>query len=910
LYYDQDISSVFGELRTSVKGLSPEDAEKRLEEYGKNELKEKEKVSVFRLFLSQFKSILILILVIAAIVSALLGEAIDAAVILFTVFLAGILGFVQEYRAEKAIELLKSLTSPEATVIRNGSEKKIPSTYLVPGDIILLQTGDRIPADARIIEEFNLKVDESSLTGESVPAQKVTDALPAGTSEADRNNMVYAGTAVAYGRGKAVITATGMKTSFGELAGLLGTIERSRTPLQESLDKFGRWIGGATIVIVAFVAVLGVFLGFPPLDMFLWGVALAVAAIPEALPAVVTVGLGLGVRRMVKRHALVRKLPSVETLGATNVICSDKTGTLTQNKMTVERIYVDRQILRVTGGGYDPDGKFLKGDSEKEDPEVSGDDIHLRVLLLSAALCNDSNLYKEEDGWKIRGDPTEAALVVAAAKAGFEKSELDSKYPRLAEIPFSSESKRMTTFNKLDDFPGDVLDSELVAFSKGAPEVILGSCTKIFLDGEIKTLTHGQKQEILEEVKELADQALRVMAFSFRPFEEGFSPEKISSGKIPVERAEEDMVFSGLTGMRDPPREEVKAAIRTCEDAGIKTVMITGDHKVTAAAIARELGILKENDLTLTGSELDSLEEKEFEDRVERVSVYARVYPAHKLRVVEALKKKGYVVAMTGDGVNDAPALKAADMGIAMGITGTDVSKEASSMILTDDNFASIVSAVEEGRNIFKNIRNFITYGLTCHIGEVLIVLIAILGWQILPLMAVQILWINLITDGLPPMALSVEPPDRGLMRQKPRNVEEGLITRREITAGLGIGILVTLQALIVLVWSLESGFSLSKLQTMVFTLVVFSEMFNAFNWRSDRYSVFSLGLFTNKALIYAVLTTVVLQLMVIYVPFLQLAFSTVPLSLPEWGIILALASTTLISMEIVKHINNGKRAD
>ena len=773
----------------------------------------------------------------------------------------------------------------------------------------MLQTGDRIPADARIIEEFNLKVDESSLTGESVPVQKVIDALPAGTSEADRNNMVYAGTAVAYGRGKAVITATGMKTSFGELAGLLGTIERSRTPLQESLDKFGRWIGGATIVIVAFVAVLGVFLGFPPLDMFLWGVALAVAAIPEALPAVVTVGLGLGVRRMVKRHALVRKLPSVETLGATNVICSDKTGTLTQNKMTVERIYVDRQILRVTGGGYDPDGKFLKGDSEKEDPEVSGDDIHLRVLLLSAALCNDSNLYKEEDGWKIRGDPTEAALVVAAAKAGFEKSELDSKYPRLAEIPFSSESKRMTTFNKLDDFPGDVLDSELVAFSKGAPEVILGSCTKIFLDGEIKTLTQGQKQEILEEVKELADQALRVMAFSFRPFEEGFSPEKISSGKIPVERAEEDMVFSGLTGMRDPPREEVKAAIRTCEDAGIKTVMITGDHKVTAAAIARELGILKENDLTLTGSELDSLEEKEFEDRVERVSVYARVYPAHKLRVVEALKKKGYVVAMTGDGVNDAPALKAADMGIAMGITGTDVSKEASSMILTDDNFASIVSAVEEGRNIFKNIRNFITYGLTCHIGEVLIVLIAILGWQILPLMAVQILWINLITDGLPPMALSVEPPDRGLMRQKPRNVEEGLITRREITAGLGIGTLVTLQALIVLVWSLESGFSLSKLQTMVFTLVVFSEMFNAFNWRSDRYSVFSLGLFTNKALIYAVLTTVVLQLMVIYVPFLQLAFSTVPLSF-GMGDHTALASTTLISMEIVKHINNGKRAD
>lgn len=915
MYYDQEISSVFEKLRTSEKGLDSGEVEKRLEEYGKNELKEKEKVPIFRLLLSQFKSILIAILIIASIVSAILGEAIDAVVILFTVFLAGILGFVQEYRAEKAIELLKSLTSLEAVVIRNGAEKKIPSTELVPGDILLLQTGDRIPADARLIKEYNIKVDESSLTGESVPVQKTPDVLPADTPEADRKNMVYAGTAVAYGRGKAVVTTTGMKTSFGELAGLLGTIERSRTPLQESLDKFGRWIGAATLVIVAFVAVLGVFSGFPPIDMFLWGVALAVAAIPEALPAVVTVGLGLGVRRMVKRHALIRKLPSVETLGATDIICTDKTGTLTQNKMTVEGIYVNGTVLKVTGVGYNPEGKFLKGssekgDSEKGDSEVPEDDKNLRVLLLGAALCNDSNFYKEEDRWKITGDPTEAALVVAAAKAGLEKSELDQKYPRLAEIPFSSESKRMTTFNKLEDGPGDFLDSELVAFSKGAPEVILGSCTKILLNGEIKDLTPEQRQEISEQVKELANQALRVMALSFRPFDEGFSPEKVSSGEIPAEKVEEDMVFSGLIGMRDPPREEAKAAIKTCEDAGIKTVMITGDHKVTAAAIARELGILKENDLTLTGSELDSLDESEFEARVEKVSVYARVYPAHKLRVVKALKKKGYVVAMTGDGVNDAPALKAADMGIAMGITGTDVSKEASSMILTDDNFASIVSAVEEGRNIFKNIKNFITYGLTAHIGEVLIVLIVILGWQILPLLAVQILWINLITDGLPPMALSVEPPDRGLMKQKPRNVEEGLITRREIVAGLGLGGLIASQALILLVWSLDNGFSISKLQTMVFTLVVFSEMFNAFNWRSDKYSVFSLGLFTNKALVYAVLTTVALQLMVIYVPFLQFAFRTVPLSLSEWGVILALASTTLISMEIIKYLNSRKSAD
>nr|WP_329956819.1 calcium-translocating P-type ATPase, SERCA-type [Methanosarcina barkeri] len=899
VYYDQEVNSVFEELGVSEAGLSSEEAEKRLEKYGKNELKEKEKVSVLQLFISQFKSILIFILITASVISALLGEVVDAIVIIFTVFLAGILSFVQEYRAEKAIELLKSLTSPEATVIRDGVEKNISSNNLVPGDLILIETGDRIPADARIVKEFNLKIDESSLTGESVPVQKNIEALPSETPEADRTNMVYTGTAVAYGRGSAIVTATGMNTAFGELAGLLGTIERSRTPLQESLDKFGRWIGIATLIIVAFVAMLGVFYGFPLLDMFLWGVALAVAAIPEALPAVVTVGLGLGVRRMVKRHALVRKLPSVETLGATNVICSDKTGTLTQNKMTVEKICVNKQVLNVTGAGYSPEGEFFKG-SDK----VSTDDSHLQILLLGAVLCNDAGLFKENEKWEIKGDPTEAALVVAAAKAGLHKVDIDQKYPRLGEIPFSSERKRMTTISKLEADSGSFPLKGLVAFSKGAPEVILGSCTKIFLDGEIKSLSPEMKQLITGEVREMADQALRVMALSFHPLDEELFIENNSSGDFPSEKIEEDMVFSGLTGMRDPPREEVKVAIQKCENAGIKTIMITGDHKVTASAIAKELGILKKNDLTLTGSELDSLSDAEFEGEVERVSVYARVYPTHKLRVIDALKKKGYVVAMTGDGVNDAPALKAADMGIAMGITGTDVSKEASSMILTDDNFASIVAAVEEGRNIFKNIRNFITYGLSAHIGEVLIVLISILGWQILPLIAVQILWINLITDGLPPMALSVEPPDSGIMRQKPRNVEEGLITRREIAAGLGIGGLIAFQALLVLTWALDRNFSIEKLQTLIFTLVVFSEMFNAFNWRSDRYSIFSLGIFTNRSLVYAVLTTIILQLVVIYVPFFQTAFRTVPLSLSDWGVILPLASTTLISMELIKYFS------
>ncbi|HET8687251.1 MAG TPA: cation-transporting P-type ATPase, partial [Methanosarcina sp.] len=562
-------------------------------------------------------------------------------------------------------------------------------------------------------------------------------------------------------------------------------------------------------------------------------------------------------------------------------------------------ICVNGQILKVTGLGYSPEGEFFKGNEK-----VSADDLHLQTLLLGAVLCNDADLFEENQKWEIKGDPTEAALVVAAAKAGFRKVKLDQKYPRFGEIPFSSERKRMTTFNKLEAGSGSFPVKGLIAFSKGAPEIILGSCTKIFLDGEIKSLSPEIKQLIAGKVREMADQALRVMALSFRPLDEDTFPKKISSGERAAEKVEEDMVFSGLLGMRDPPREEVKVAIQKCADAGIKTVMITGDHKITASAIAKELGILKENDLTLTGSELDNLGDAEFEDKVEKVSVYARVYPTHKLRVIDAFKKKGYVVAMTGDGVNDAPALKAADMGIAMGITGTDVSKEASSMILTDDNFASIVAAVEEGRNIFKNIKNFITYGLSAHISEVLIVLISILGWRILPLLAVQILWINLIRDGLPPMALSVEPPDSGIMRQKPRNVEKGLVTRREIAAGFGIGGLIALQALIILTWALDRDFPIEKLQTMIFTLVVFSEMFNAFNWRSDRYSVFSLGLFTNRPLVYAVLTTIILQLVVIYVPSFQTAFRTVPLSLFEWGVVLALASTTLISMELVKYFS------
>ncbi|AKB69483.1 calcium-transporting P-type ATPase, PMR1-type [Methanosarcina mazei] len=879
MYHDEAADAVLKTLDTSETGLSSGEAENRLKKYGKNELKEEEKTSAVKLFLSQFKSFLILILIVAALVSAFLGELVDALVILFTVFLAGVLGFVQEYRAEESIKLLKSLTSPEALVVRNGKEVKVLSSLLVPGDILILQAGDRIPADARLLEAQSLKIDESSLTGESVPVEKSIKILLPETPQPDRKNMAYTGTSVTYGRGKAVITATGMSTAFGKLAGLLGEIERERTPLQEKLDQFGRWLGAATLIVVAFVAVLGIFKGFDPFEMFLWGVALAVAAIPEALPAVVTVGLALGVRRMVKRHALVRKLPSVETLGSTNIICTDKTGTLTQNKMTVEKVYVNRTMLSVTGNGYEPVGDFFK------DGQPVSEDIHLHKLLVTGALCNDAGLVEEEGIGDIIGDPTEGALVVAAAKKGIWRPDLELGHRRIGEVPFSSERKMMTTLNASEE--------GLYAYSKGAPEVILGCCTKIFHGGQEKELTPEIRKEILDTVNEMANQTLRVMGFAYRQVPENIVPEN----------AEREMVFAGLMGMRDPPREEVKVAIATCTDAGIRTVMITGDHKTTAFAIAREIGIYREGDLVLTGTELDALGDKEFEDMVEKVSVYARVYPEHKLKVVNALKKKGYIVAMTGDGVNDAPALKAADMGIAMGITGTEVSKEASSMILTDDNFASIVSAVEEGRNILKNIKNFIAYGLTCHIGVVLIVLVGVLAWQILPVIAVQILWINLITDGLPPMALSLEAPDRGLMKQKPRKSTEGLVSRRMLIASLGLGALIAVQSLGVLSWALEEGMPLPKIQTLIFTLVVISLMFNAFNWRSDRLSVFSLGIFTNRPLIYAVLSTVLLQLAAIYVPVLQTAFRTVPLSLSDWGMIIPLASTTLIVMEVAKYL-------
>jgi Ca2+-transporting ATPase len=881
-YHNQDVEAVLKSLGTSTGGITEQMAAARINMHGLNEIIEERKISRIEMLISQFKSFLIIILIAAAGVSVLLGETADSIIILLIVILSGVLGFLQDYRAQKAIEALKRMAAPTARVVRNGSTSLIQASRIVPGDIILLQTGDGIPADSRLIESINLQVDEASLTGESIPVPKITARIEKEALVADRINMVYMGTSVSYGRGKAIVTSTGMETELGRIAGMLGKIETEKTPLQLNLDRLGVWIGMITMIVVAIVSILGVLSGFDVVDMFIWGVALAVAAIPEALPAVVTVCLALGVRRMVKRHVLVRKLPSVETLGATTIICSDKTGTLTRDEMTVRNIYVDGRMLEVTGAGYEPVGDFLIGDN-KIKPE---ENTLVRNLLNISALCNDSELVNENSTWHIKGDPTEGALIVLAAKGGIRKPEMEKRYRRTDEIPFSSERKMMTTIYSTPD--------GIYAYSKGAPEVILNSCTHIYRDGSAVKFEVDEKEHILEVVKTMASRAQRVLAFSQKQFKAAHS----------VSDAEKEMVFVGLAGMIDPPREEVKTAIATCKRAGIKTVMITGDHQLTGCAVAKELGLFGKGEIVLTGVKLDSMDDKELSRIVENISVYARVTPAHKMRIIDALKKKGHVVAMTGDGVNDAPALKAADIGIAMGITGTAVSKEASDMILTDDNFASIVSAIEEGRNIFKNIRNFVLYGLGCHIGEVLIVLIAMLAWQDLPLIAIQILWINLITDGLPPMALSVEPPDKALMMQPPRRQDEGIITKRLLFYGMVVGALIAVQALLIFRWSLDDA-DLLKARTMVFTLIVISMMFNAFNWRSERLSLLDIGFFSNRTLLYAVGSTILLQLLVIYTPMLNGPFNTVPLDLADWGIIMPLASTTLILVEAAKFVES-----
>jgi Ca2+-transporting ATPase len=875
LWHTLSSEATLAHLQSAPTGLSGAEATRRLAEYGPNELEAVGRISPWTILLAQFKNVLIIILLIATAISIFLGHGIEAIAIAVIVLFAVLLGFVQEYRAERAIEALRQMAAPTATVLRDGEEVDIPARDLVPGDVILLRAGDKVPADVRLIEVVNLQIEEAALTGESVPVAKQTAPVQNGELPlGDRRNMAYAGTVVTYGRGRGVVVATGMNTEFGKIAQMLQTIETAKTPLQENLDRVGHTLARAAFGVVVVIVILSLWRGQPLLDMLIFGIALAVAVVPEALPAVVTISLAIGVQRMVKRHALVRRLAAVETLGSTSVICSDKTGTLTKDEMTVRKIVVAGQMVAVSGVGYEPYGQFSCNGQPSEPTEA------LKRVLQAAILASDARIVQDTTNgrWHVKGDPTEGALVVAAAKAGLLKAELDAQFPRVNEIPFTSETKRMTT---LHNGPEGV-----VAYAKGAPEVILDSCTRQLTEAGEIPLDEAAREQILATARQMASEALRVLAIAYKP---GAS----------LEDAEQDMTFLGLVGMIDPPRPEAKPAIQTCEQAGIKPVMITGDHPLTAEAVARELGLLKTGRV-VSGAELEAMSEAELERDVETIEVYARVSPLHKLRVVTALQKKGHIVAVTGDGVNDAPALKKADIGIAMGITGTDVSKEAAAMMLTDDNFASIVAAVEEGRAIFGNIKKYLMYLLSSNIGEIVLMAGATLVGLPLPLTAVQILYVNLATDGLPALALAVDPPEPDIMRRKPRNPRTGIFTRPVVALMLIGGLWSAIVNLGLFTWALNSGRSVAEAMTMTFVSLVLIQFFKAFNFRSDRHSVLNRP-FANKWLNLAVLWELMLLNLIVYVPLLHKPFGTFSLPLVDWAIIIALAFTIVPVLELAK---------
>lgn len=872
------------------QGLSDDEVNKRLSEYGTNELKEEEKKSFLSKLIEQFSDFLILILIAAALISFFVGEGKDAIVILAIVVLNAFLGIYQEGKAEKSLEALKKMASPTAKVIRNGHLSEVPASTLVPGDIVSLDAGDIIPADLRLIESSNLKIEEASLTGESVPVEKDSSIVfQEDVSLGDRKNMAYMGTSITYGRGKGVVVETGHNTEIGKIATMIQTYEDEDTPLQKQLNKLGKFLGITTIVICIVVFLVGLLQGRELLEMFMVSISLAVAAIPEGLPAIVTIVLAIGMNRMVKRNAIVKRLLAVETLGSTTVICSDKTGTLTQNEMTVVKVYTNDKIIDVTGTGYDIYGEFKIGN------ENIGDTEFLNTLLHIAVLDNDADLEKTADGYKVIGDPTEGALVTLAAKGNIQKSSANEKYPRIEEIPFDSSRKMMTTFHK------NYIPNKIVSFTKGAPDIVINRCSKIKIEDKILDLTDEMKKEILEVNNRFSEDALRVLALAYREYDE--LPEDISP-----ENNEIDMTFVGLVGMIDPPRPEAKEAIKKCKEAGIKTIMITGDYKETAFAIAKELGMAESKEEAMMGDEINKVSDEELKEIVKKVKVFARVSPEHKVRIVTALKENGEIAAMTGDGVNDALALKKADIGVSMGITGTDVAKNTADMILTDDNFASIVAAVEEGRIIYSNIKKFVAFLLSCNIGEILIVFTSILLNLPVPLFAIQLLWLNLVTDSFPALALGVEKGDPDIMKIPPRNPDEPILTGKLLIRIALQSIAISVASLLSYIWGLSTyNGDLTKARTVIFACLITAELLRAFSSRSLNYTLFKIGFFTNKTMVYAVLASFALLLVVIYVPFLQPIFHTAALGLYDWCVILGLAIIPLIVGELSKTLLKDK---
>ncbi|HMM88037.1 cation-translocating P-type ATPase [Bradyrhizobium sp.] len=918
--HQQTVDQVLAALDTDADvGLSGTEARSRLDRFGRNELTAEEPAPAWQKFLAQFNDILVILLLIAALVSFLLwlyeresALPYEAMAISAIVLLNAVMGYIQQARAEQAVAALQQISAAQASVVRDGARQNIAAAEIVPGDIVLIEEGDTIPADARLIQTAVLQTAEAALTGESLPISKDIAPVAGEAGLGDQRNMVFSGTSATYGHGRAVVTATGMQTAMGHIAGMLKTAQPETTPLQKELDRVGKLLG-IIVVIIAVVMIATILLvedvtGISAIfDVLILGVALAVAAVPEGLPAIVTAVLSLGVQRMAKRSAIVRHLAAVETLGSANVIASDKTGTLTRNEMTVRVIATASGRVTMGGTGYAPEGAL----SRHGGGEIAGALRSELVRTLSAAdRANNAVLHEREGRWTVQGDPTEGALIVAARKAGLEAEALDARFARLGEVPFSSERKLMSTLHS---------DAErherLLALTKGAPDVLLARCSYELAGEEARPLTESRRAEILATNEALAGEALRTLGVAFRSLPKGAAgPNAIDEG------VEQDLVFLGLIGMIDPPRQEAKDAVARAKGAGIRPIMITGDHPKTASVIAAELGITA-NDRAVTGVEIGKMSEEALERTVREVSVYARVNPEHKLRIVKALQRNGMTVAMTGDGVNDAPALKTADIGIAMGITGTDVSKEAADMVLADDNFATIVAAVEEGRAIFANIRKFLRYLLSSNIGEVMTMFFGVLlidvigpsqpgGGLVLPLLATQILWINLVTDGAPALALGVDPVDPAVMNQPPRPRDEGVITRRMWGGIFFVGLVMAAGTLLVLDASLPGGLiegtgTMRYGQTMAFTTLMIFQLFNALNAHSDEESVFR-GLFRNRWLWAAIVLSLFLHVIVIYVPFLQEAFSTTSLDAGDWFLCAAVASSVLWLRELSKIITRA----
>ncbi len=803
------------------------------------------------------------------------------------VIVNALLGLYQEGKAEKALEALKKMASPTAKVLRDGNPQEISSSQLVPGDLVILETGDIIPADLRLVESSNLKVEEASLTGESVPVEKrAQETYSEEVSLGDRHNMAYMSTIITYGRGKGVVVETAEGTEIGKIAAMIQTFEEEPTPLQKKLNQLGKVLGMTTIAVCVAVFGIGLLQGREVLEMFMISISLAVAAIPEGLPAIVTIVLAIGMNKMVERNAIVKKLLAVETLGATSVICTDKTGTLTQNEMTVVKVLADNKLIEVEGTGYEPVGDFKLEGSTITTKESSG----LKLLLTIAALANDAKLDNSSGMYRIIGDPTEGALVTLAGKAGIDSAELNHMYKRIEEIPFDSERKMMTTFH---DMPND---EGVSSFTKGAPDIIIGRCNRIILDGRVREFTPELKSEVLRVNSDLSRAALRVLAFAFKEYA------SLPADPSP-DKNESDMIFVGLTGMIDPPRPEARDAIALCKKAGVNAIMITGDYKETAFAIAKDLGMAETEDQAMMGEKLDGMSDEELQEVVKNTKVFARVSPEHKVRIVSALRANGDIAAMTGDGVNDALAIKKADIGVSMGITGTDVAKNTAEMILTDDNFASIVAAVEEGRIIFSNIKKFVYFLLSCNIGEILLVFTSILMNLPVPLLPIQLLWLNLVTDSFPALALGVEKGEPDIMNQPPRNPDEAILDKRMLVG-------VTFQAIAVAAASLSAYLlalrmygleNIEEARTITFATLIVAELLRAYSSRSQKFTLAKIGVFSNKSMVYATLGAFLLLLAVIYIPFMNGIFYTFPLTFVDWEIVLSFAFIPLVVGELTK---------